>query len=147
MAQFTTLTSKITPLPVDNVDTDQIVPVKPTGIAKSLNIGDPAAGLYALEAVRRTGSMAESVSHALVRLNALYAAYFSGAASGEAEAPSAPAPTCVAGAAIRPDSRGAHAGTPSPRCRPAAGRTAPPPGPRPGSGCRSGRESREARPR
>ncbi|WBB97525.1 threonine synthase [Solwaraspora sp. WMMA2080] len=36
-------------------DTDQIVPVKPTGIAKSLNIGDPAAGLYALEAVRRTG--------------------------------------------------------------------------------------------
>jgi threonine synthase len=34
---------------------DQITPVKPTGIAKSLNIGDPAAGLYALEAVRRTG--------------------------------------------------------------------------------------------
>jgi threonine synthase len=36
-------------------DTDTIIPVKPTGIAKSLNIGDPAAGLYALEAVRRTG--------------------------------------------------------------------------------------------
>jgi threonine synthase len=35
--------------------TDEIVPVKPTGIAKSLNIGDPAAGLYALEAVRRSG--------------------------------------------------------------------------------------------
>jgi threonine synthase len=35
--------------------TDTIVPVRPTGIAKSLNIGDPAAGLYALEAVRRTG--------------------------------------------------------------------------------------------
>jgi threonine synthase len=35
--------------------TDQIVPVKPTGIAKSLNIGDPAAGVYAIEAVRRTG--------------------------------------------------------------------------------------------
>jgi threonine synthase len=35
--------------------TDAITPVKPTGIAKSLNIGDPAAGLYALEAVRRTG--------------------------------------------------------------------------------------------
>ena len=35
--------------------TDEITPVKPTGIAKSLNIGDPAAGLYALEAVRRTG--------------------------------------------------------------------------------------------
>lgn len=36
-------------------ETDIILPVKPTGIAKSLNIGDPAAGLYALEAVRRTG--------------------------------------------------------------------------------------------
>jgi threonine synthase len=32
-----------------------IIPVKPTGIAKSLNIGDPASGLYALESVRRTG--------------------------------------------------------------------------------------------
>ncbi|MDY7083947.1 MAG: threonine synthase [Actinomycetota bacterium] len=36
-------------------DTDEITPVKPTGIAKSLNIGDPAAGAYAIEAVRRTG--------------------------------------------------------------------------------------------
>ena len=36
-----------------------ITPVKPTGIAKSLNIGDPAAGLYALEAVRRTGGWME----------------------------------------------------------------------------------------
>ena len=35
--------------------TDQIVPVRPTGIAKSLNIGDPAAGVYAIEAVQRTG--------------------------------------------------------------------------------------------
>jgi threonine synthase len=35
--------------------TDEITPVRPTGIAKSLNIGDPAAGLYALEAVKRTG--------------------------------------------------------------------------------------------
>ncbi|MEV4635947.1 threonine synthase [Actinoplanes sp. NPDC049548] len=35
--------------------TDQIIPVKPTGIAKSLNIGDPAAGAYAIEAVQRTG--------------------------------------------------------------------------------------------
>jgi threonine synthase len=34
---------------------DEIIPVKPTGIAKSLNIGDPAAGAYALEAVRRSG--------------------------------------------------------------------------------------------
>ncbi len=35
--------------------TDEITPVRPTGIAKSLNIGDPAAGLYALEAVKRSG--------------------------------------------------------------------------------------------
>ncbi|WP_433827511.1 threonine synthase [Actinoplanes sp. CA-015351] len=35
--------------------TDEIIPVKPTGIAKSLNIGDPAAGAYAIEAVNRTG--------------------------------------------------------------------------------------------
>jgi threonine synthase len=35
--------------------TEEIVPVKPTGIAKSLNIGDPAAGAYAIEAVKRTG--------------------------------------------------------------------------------------------
>ncbi|ROT26275.1 threonine synthase [Micromonospora sp. HM5-17] len=35
--------------------TDVITPVRPTGIAKSLNIGDPAAGQYALKAVRRTG--------------------------------------------------------------------------------------------
>ncbi|GII26066.1 threonine synthase [Planosporangium mesophilum] len=34
---------------------DDIIPQKPTGIAKSLNIGDPAAGVYALEAVRRSG--------------------------------------------------------------------------------------------
>jgi len=37
----------------------EIIPVKPVGIAKSLNIGDPAAGLYALEAVRRTGGWME----------------------------------------------------------------------------------------
>ncbi len=39
----------------DGVGRDEITPVKPTGIAKSLNIGDPAAGLYALESVRRSG--------------------------------------------------------------------------------------------
>jgi threonine synthase len=38
---------------------DVITPVKPTGIAKSLNIGDPAAGVYALEAVRRTDGWME----------------------------------------------------------------------------------------
>src|SRR5689334_17071514 len=32
-----------------------VQPVKPTGIAKSLNIGNPADGPYALDAIRRTG--------------------------------------------------------------------------------------------
>jgi threonine synthase len=48
-------------------DTDEIVPVKPTGIAKSLNIGDPAAGLYALEAVRRTGGWMDYVTDDEIR--------------------------------------------------------------------------------
>jgi threonine synthase len=47
--------------------TDEIVPVKPTGIAKSLNIGDPAAGRYALAAVRRTGGWMESVDDGEIR--------------------------------------------------------------------------------
>ena len=34
---------------------DVVRPVKPTGIAKSLNIGNPADGPYALDAIRRTG--------------------------------------------------------------------------------------------
>jgi threonine synthase len=34
---------------------DVVEPVRPTGIAKSLNIGNPADGPYALDAVRRTG--------------------------------------------------------------------------------------------
>src|SRR6478609_9021535 len=34
---------------------DVVRPVKPTGIAKSLNIGNPADGPYALDAVRSTG--------------------------------------------------------------------------------------------
>jgi threonine synthase len=48
-------------------ETDEIVPVKPTGIAKSLNIGDPAAGLYALEAVRRTGGWMDYVTDDEIR--------------------------------------------------------------------------------
>ncbi len=47
--------------------TDVITPVKPTGIAKSLNIGDPAAGLYALEAVRRTGGRMDNASDDEIR--------------------------------------------------------------------------------
>jgi threonine synthase len=34
---------------------DVVRPVRPTGIAKSLNIGNPADGPYVLDAVRRTG--------------------------------------------------------------------------------------------
>jgi threonine synthase len=47
--------------------TDEIVPVKPTGIAKSLNIGDPAAGAYAIEAVRRTGGWMDYASDDEIR--------------------------------------------------------------------------------
>ncbi len=47
--------------------TDRITPVKPTGIAKSLNIGDPAAGPFALEAVRRTGGWMEYVTDDEIR--------------------------------------------------------------------------------
>jgi threonine synthase len=46
---------------------DEITPVKPTGIAKSLNIGDPAAGLYALETVRRTGGWMDYVDDEEIR--------------------------------------------------------------------------------
>ena len=48
-------------------DTDEIVPVKPTGIAKSLNIGDPAAGRYALESVRRTGGWMDDADDEEIR--------------------------------------------------------------------------------
>jgi len=47
--------------------TDTITPVRPTGIAKSLNIGDPAAGPFALEAVRRTGGWIEAVDDDEIR--------------------------------------------------------------------------------
>ena len=41
--------------------------MKPTGIAKSLNIGDPAAGIYALESVRRTGGWMDYVNDDEIR--------------------------------------------------------------------------------
>jgi threonine synthase len=47
--------------------TDEIHPVRPTGIAKSLNIGDPASGLYALEAVRRTGGWMDEADDEEIR--------------------------------------------------------------------------------
>src|SRR5215831_6167503 len=63
-----------------------IVPVKPTGIAKSLNIGDPAAGLYALEAVRRSGGWMEYADddeiRAAIRLLAATTGVFAETAGG-----------------------------------------------------------------
>ncbi len=40
---------------------DEVIPVRPTGIAKSLAIGAPADGVYALDIARRTGGSIESV--------------------------------------------------------------------------------------
>ena len=40
---------------------DDVIPVRPTGIAKSLAIGAPADGVYALDVARRTGGTIESV--------------------------------------------------------------------------------------
>jgi threonine synthase len=45
---------------------DVVQPVRPTGIAKSLAIGNPADGPYALDVVRRTGGAVEDVSDAEV---------------------------------------------------------------------------------
>jgi threonine synthase len=41
---------------------NEVIPVRPTGIAKSLAIGSPADGVYALDVARRTGGSIESVS-------------------------------------------------------------------------------------
>ncbi|MFN2518126.1 MAG: threonine synthase [Jatrophihabitantaceae bacterium] len=46
---------------------DDVVPVKPTGIAKSLNIGSPADGPYALDTVRSTGGSMASVDDDEIR--------------------------------------------------------------------------------
>jgi threonine synthase len=47
--------------------TDVVTPVKPTGIAKSLNIGNPADGPYALDAVRGSGGAMASVNDDEIR--------------------------------------------------------------------------------
>jgi threonine synthase len=47
--------------------TSEVVPVRPTGIAKSLNIGNPADGPYALDAVRSTGGAMASVGDDEIR--------------------------------------------------------------------------------
>ncbi len=41
---------------------DQVRPVRPTGIAKSLAIGNPADGVFALEVARRTGGSIDAVT-------------------------------------------------------------------------------------
>jgi threonine synthase len=41
---------------------DDVLPVRPVGIAKSLAIGNPADGVYAVQVARRTGGSVESVS-------------------------------------------------------------------------------------
>ncbi|MDR1998360.1 MAG: threonine synthase [Frankiaceae bacterium] len=46
---------------------DSVVPVKPTGIAKSLGIGNPADGPYALDAVRSTGGAMAAVDDEEIR--------------------------------------------------------------------------------
>jgi threonine synthase len=46
---------------------DIVTPVKPTGIAKSLNIGNPADGPYVLDAVRRTGGALAAVDDDEIR--------------------------------------------------------------------------------
>jgi threonine synthase len=46
---------------------DVVQPVRPTGIAKSLNIGSPADGPYALDAVRSTGGAMAAVTDDEIR--------------------------------------------------------------------------------
>ena len=46
---------------------DTVIPVKPTGIAKSLNIGNPADGPYALDAVRASGGAMTYVDDEQIR--------------------------------------------------------------------------------
>jgi threonine synthase len=46
---------------------EDVTPVKPTGIAKSLNIGDPASGRYALDVVRRTDGWMDDVNDDEIR--------------------------------------------------------------------------------
>jgi len=48
--------------------TDVVRPVKPTGIAKSLNIGNPADGPYALDAVRSSGGAMAHVGDEEIRI-------------------------------------------------------------------------------
>ena len=57
---------------------DVVRPVKPTGIAKSLNIGNPADGPYALDAVRSTGGAMAQVTDDEIRAGILLLARTTG---------------------------------------------------------------------
>ncbi len=50
-----------------DLGSDEVQPVKPSGIAKSLNIGSPADGPYALDAVRSTGGAMAAVDDDEIR--------------------------------------------------------------------------------
>ena len=57
---------------------DVVQPVKPTGIAKSLNIGNPADGPYALDVVRSTGGSMAAVDDEEIRAGILLLARTTG---------------------------------------------------------------------
>ena len=86
--------------------TDAIRPVKPTTIAKSLAIGNPADGWYALEVIRQTGGSCAAVTDAEIiegiRLLARTEGIFAETAGGVTIATLA---KLAASGAIRPDER------------------------------------------
>jgi threonine synthase len=85
---------------------DHVKPVKPSGIAKSLAIGNPADGWYALEVVRRTNGAVAAVSDAEIiegiRLLARTEGIFAETAGGVTVATLA---KLAAAGVIRPDER------------------------------------------
>jgi threonine synthase len=86
--------------------TDHVKPVKPSGIAKSLAIGNPADGWYALEVVRRTNGAVAAVSDEEIiegiRLLARTEGIFAETAGGVTVATLA---KLAAAGVIRPDER------------------------------------------
>jgi threonine synthase len=86
--------------------TDHVRPVKPSGIAKSLAIGNPADGWYALEVVRRSGGAIAAVTDDEIiegiRLLARTEGIFAETAGGVTVATLA---KLVAAGVVRPDER------------------------------------------
>jgi threonine synthase len=85
---------------------DHVRPVRPSGIAKSLAIGNPADGWYALEVVRRTGGAISAVTDAEIvegiRLLARTEGIFAETAGGVTVATLA---KLASAGVIRPDER------------------------------------------